>query len=281
MILFIFNDHGNTDEKDPQPQMRDVVLWGCGALFATAMAITTHFARPQVEERLLAADIPVKTDIIIAESKTIKTDIVVDETEPVSIKPLKTDNISTGSIRPQNPVDEKTESPSRRTPNIFPEDENPLNDNVVTTVVPASFGTTVARKQSNADQIRRMEPEEEATEDTVAMVAGSGTSSIKEQTSTIKQANTQEAVGIDLGVGHSFSSLGRRYMSMVNAAPTLFSKLEARASIVEVDSRIEAHLIAGPVADFATAHKLCSKIRQRVNTNCSPTKFSGRPLKLY
>ena len=88
-------------------------------------------------------------------------------------------------------------------------------------------------------------------------------------------------IGIDLGTGHSFSILGKRFTAMVNAAPTLFADLSARASIVEHESSIEAHLVVGPLENVKAAELLCRKIQSRVNTPCAPANYTGRKLKLY
>ena len=87
-------------------------------------------------------------------------------------------------------------------------------------------------------------------------------------------------IGISLGTGQSFSLLGKRYTALANAAPALFSALSARATIVDNADGIEAHLLAGPVADYQSAIRLCDKIRQRVNTTCTPARFTGRALKI-
>ncbi len=87
-----------------------------------------------------------------------------------------------------------------------------------------------------------------------------------------------ELYGIDLGTSHSFSALGKRYSSMVDFAPSLFTALEPRASIVDVDNGIEAHLIAGPFDDKQGAQQRCNDILQRINTQCSPVRFVGRAL---
>ncbi len=65
---------------------------------------------------------------------------------------------------------------------------------------------------------------------------------------------------------------------MVNIAPTLFSELEPRASIIDVNGGLEAHLVAGPFKDQASAQRRCNQIRQRIITPCSPVTFAGRVL---
>ncbi len=178
--------------------------------------------------------------------------------------------IGSGSqLAAEQPVNDDDSTDNFTTGSVAPRNEDKVVSSAAGNNSLSSFGTTVATKQSNADAIRRMRAEkiEPTAESAVVTVSGDEIGN--------------SAVGIDLGTGHSFSILGKRYSALVNAAPTLFDKLTARASIVEHESSIKAHLVAGPLKDVQAAKRLCERIQLRINTTCQPTKFIGRTLKLY
>ncbi len=89
---------------------------------------------------------------------------------------------------------------------------------------------------------------------------------------------TTSAVGIYLGNGLSFSTLAKRYAMLARAAPVLFSSLQPRATIIDTQQGMEAHLIAGPIKSVAIAERLCAKIRLRIETTCTPANFTGKVL---
>ncbi len=234
-------------EMESQHQMRDVVLWGSSAVVATVLALSIQMwggrsNSPQITS--LAAGSPQEAVNQIKNSPYSNVDDTV-----------------TGSI--QTKIPEKLSSTSGGS------------------AANSSYGTTIATRQPNADSIRRMRGENSYPGENGYQVE---TKLTKPGESTVTISNeivVEGPVGIDLGVGYSFSVLGKRYTALVNSAPTLFANLNARAAIVENSSNIEARLIAGPVKDVETANQLCIRIRQRVNTPCTPAKFTGRPLKLY
>lgn len=235
----------NIDNEVNAPhQMRDVIFWGCAAVIAATTALSSYVWQSDIEFPKLASIVTSSENSSAGEPGMAR----IDNSSAGAATDSEPDNITTGSIPPKNT--DKLQRPSSATGSASP------------------FGTTVARRQSNADSSRRMREESE-NPDSGSIVSVEG--------SNIGQGQ----IGIDLGIGHSFSVLGKRYSALVNAAPTLFADLSARASIVEHETSIEAHLVAGPLKDVQAAQALCEKIRQRVNTTCQPTNFTGRKLKLY
>ncbi len=232
------------DEVNAPHQMRDVVVWGCAAIVSATAAISSYALQSDFKAPGLGSESASVESAIGSGRFLTGGEIAKDANEDSSV-----DNFTTGSVAPRS--EDKVKSTA-------------TGNNSV-----SSFGMTVASKQSNADTIRRMQTElnAPANENTVLTVLGDEIGN--------------SAVGIDLGTGHSFSVLGKRYSALVNAAPTLFEKLTARASIVEHESSIEAHLVAGPLKDVKAAKLLCERIQLRINTTCQPTKFTGRTLKLY
>ena len=150
------------------------------------------------------------------------------------------DPVHTGSILPR-PIDRSNQSESSQP-------------------APSLPGTTIAVRQSGKDAN--------------AQRSSKGRQFVSE-VPVSKPVFEPNLIGINLGSGHSFSSLAKKYSSLVKAAPLLFSALEPRAHIVEKETGIEARLIAGPIKNAAVAKRLCGKIRLRVNTSCTPTKFTG------
>lgn len=229
--------------------MRDIVLWGCAAVLATTTAIAAYLIESDIGYPELAS-VPENIDNFASNSNTQNT--VGNDTDSATNTKIdgESDTITTGSLPPKN------------TDKLSP---STLKNNTA-----LSFGTTVARRQKNADTVRRMK---------------SGTEPEKPSSDALVSTNTDTIntgpIGIDLGTGHSFSILGKRYTAMVNAAPTLFADLSARASIVEHETSIEAHLVVGPLVNVKAAELLCKKIQSRVNTPCAPANYTGRKLKLY
>jgi hypothetical protein len=254
------HSHDLDTEVNAQYQMRDIVLWGCAAVFAATTAIATYLMQPEVDFPELAS-IPASTEDIASNSNTLST--ADNDTNSASNTKMDTevDTITTGSLPPPN-IEKNTEK---------------LSPSSVENGATSTFGTTVARRQKNADTVRRMR---DGTEQ-----ATLGVEQTKTPSDILVSANTGNIgpgpIGIDLGTGHSFSILGKRFTAMVNAAPTLFAELSARASIVEHETSIEAHLVVGPLENVKAAELLCRKIQSRVNTPCTPANYTGRKLKLY
>ncbi len=240
------HSHDLETEVNAQHQMRDIVLWGCAAVIAATTAIAAYFVQSDADFPELAS-MPEST-------ATIDTNMAANTKMDAEV-----DTITTGSIPPPN-TEKNTEK---------------LSPSSVENDTTSSFGTTVARRQKNADTVRRMRDETPPVD--VEQTKPSPDALISTNTENIGPG----PIGIDLGTGHSFSILGKRYTALVNAAPTLFADLSARASIVEHDSSIEAHLVVGPLENVKAAELLCRKIQSRVNTPCAPTNYTGRKLKLY
>ena len=238
-------------EVNAQYQMRDVVLWGCAAVFAATTAIATYLLQTDTGYPEFAS-MPASTEDIANNDTGMAANTKID---------ADADTIVTGSLTPPN----KEKSTEKLSPSSIENDTT------------SSFGTTVARRQNNADSVRRMR---DGTEQ--AIVDGEQSSRSPDALVSTNTGNIGPGpIGIDLGTGHSFSILGKRFTAMVNAAPTLFADLSARASIVEHESSIEAHLVVGPLENVTAAELLCKKIRSRVNTPCAPANYTGRKLKLY
>ncbi len=238
------HSHNIDTEVNAQYQMRDIVLWGCAAVFAGTTAIATYLMQSDVHFPELAS--------MPASTATTDTNMASNTSTAT-----EADTIITGSLPPQN-----TEK---------------LSPSSVENDTTSSFGTTVARRQNNADTVRRMR---DGTEQ--AIVGGEQSSPSSDAlVSTNMGSIGPGPIGIDLGTGHSFSILGKRFTAMSNAAPTLFADLSARASIIEHEASIEAHLVVGPLENVKAAELLCRKIQSRVNTPCAPANYTGRKLKLY
>ncbi len=245
------HSHNIDTEVNAQYQMRDIVLWGCAAVFAGTTAIATYLMQSDVDFPELAS-MPVSSAM---NDTGMASNTAID---------AEADTIITGSLPPKN-IEKNTEK---------------LTPSSVKNGTTSSFGTTVARRQKNADTVRRMREETEQ-----APVEPTGVEQSTSSPDALVSTNTDNIgpgpIGIDLGTGHSFSILGKRYTAMVNAAPTLFADLSARAAIVEHETSIEAHLVVGPLDDVKAAELLCKKIQSRVNTPCAPANYTGRKLKLY
>ena len=228
--------------------MRDIVLWGCAAVFAATTAIAAYISQSDMDFPELAS-MPVST-------ATNDPDMASNSNTDV-----EADTITTGSLPP--PITEKN--------------TEKLSPSSVENNTTSSFGTTVARRQNNADTVRRMREETETTPESSEQSTSSSDAMVSANTDKFGPG----PIGIDLGTGHSFSVLGKRFTAMVNAAPTLFADLSARAAIVEHETSIEAHLVVGPLDNVKAAELLCKKIQSRVNTPCAPANYTGRKLKLY
>ena len=244
--------HNVDTEVNAQYQMRDIVLWGCAAVFAATTAIAAYLIQPDADFTQHASNIP-NTENDVDNNTNSATEVDSD---------AEADTITTGSLPPKKST--------KNTDKLLPSSAK----NITT----SSFGTTVAKRQENADSVRRMREETDQASARVEQTTSS-------PTDALVLANTENIgpgpIGIDLGTGHSFSILGKRFTAMVNAAPTLFADLSARASIIEHESSIEAHLVVGPVKNVRAARLLCKKIQSRVNTSCAPANYTGRKLKLY
>lgn len=243
------HSHNIDTEVNAQYQMRDIVLWGCAAVFAGTTAIASYILNTEVDFLELAS-LPASTAI---------TDTNMPSNTKMDVE-AEADTITTGSI--------PTKNAEKLSPSSIKNDTT------------SSFGTTVVRRQKNADSVRRMKEETEQAPESPVNV-----DQTKPSSDALVSANSDNIgagpIGIDLGTGHSFSILGKRYTALVNAAPTLFTELSARASIVEHESSIEAHLVVGPLENVEAAELLCKKIQSRVNTPCAPANYTGRKLKLY
>ena len=232
-------------EVNAQYQMRDIVLWGCAAVLASSAAIATYLLQIDFDFPE-PASMPASIESSVGGSNTIITARKDTETASKPNSEREIDGITTGSLPPKN----KSTS---------------------------SFGTTIARRQTNIDTARRMGDNSDQAPASIEPTDLAQDTAVAVNSDNISPG----PIGIDLGAGYSFSILEKRFTALVNAAPTLFSELSARALIVEHESSIEAHLLVGPLKDIQAAQILCKKIQSRVNTPCAPANYTGRKLKLY
>lgn len=213
--------------KPTQRQMRDVVMWGCFAVAAFILAVSSHLYQSGIGGRIVTA-------FVVNTEKTNR-----------QFATLGVDPVITGAVK-----------------------QNPANKMITGESAAREIGTTIAMRQNNSDPNSRMSWEPNLKDN-------------DRLTGLATEADNNTVMGVDLGAGSSFSSLGKRYSALVNAAPPLFLTLKPRASIVEIDGGIEARLLAGPIADFESALQLCAKLRQRVTTECKPAIYTGRLLKQF
>ncbi len=155
--------------------------------------------------------------------------------------------------------------------------DNNTQSNAIDTIHTGS-ATRQVTAEAGVDALRKQAASEEGT--TVAFKLSAAQEDDQPRDNKVKQPPTEKPkpIGIDLGVGRSFSALGKRFSTYYDAVPALFSTLLPRGIIVDTDSGLEAHLIAGPVESLAAAIVLCQNIRKRIDTSCKPGVFSGKPL---
>ena len=89
------------------------------------------------------------------------------------------------------------------------------------------------------------------------------------------------AFGVDIGSGLTLQALRQRWAALRTAHPQLFEGLEPIISVREVphSNRIELRLVAGPIAQPATAAQLCAQLAA-LGLYCQPTIYDGQHLAL-
>ena len=87
--------------------------------------------------------------------------------------------------------------------------------------------------------------------------------------------------GVDIGSGATIQALRTRWAAIHDAHPQLLEGLQPVVSIKEVAhaNRVELRLIAGPIAQPATAAQLCSALAA-FGQFCQPTFFDGQHITL-